>query len=106
MGREFLRVYQEFDITEVQKHLIIMGDLSADCGSCRAFGLDGVAAKTCPQCGTPFKYVTNRRLEEHSVERFQTVRRIHGRRPDLIFIDYTDYQKTIGQKKARDFFSS
>jgi len=26
------------------------------------------------------------------------------KRPELIFIDYDDYSKAIGKKKARDFF--
>ena len=105
MSREFLRVYQEFDIEEVKKHLLIWGDLTADCASCRELGLDGYTIKACSKCGTTFKYITSRRTEEHASERFQIVRRASDKRPELIFIDYGDYMKTIGQKKARDFFA-
>ncbi len=105
MSREFLRTYQEYDIEEVKKHLLILGDLTADCASCRALGLDGYTVKNCPQCGTEFKYVTSRRSEEHVSERFQIVRRARNKRPELVFLDYGDYMKTIGQKKARDFFA-
>ena len=104
MGREFLRTYREYDIQEVEKHLLIMGDLSGDCASCRELGIDSYSAKVCPKCGTPFKYLTSRRLEVHVGERFHLVRRMQEKRPDLIFIDFTDYTKTLGQKKARDFF--
>ena len=102
--QEFLRTYRQYNIEEVKAHLLIMGDLSGDCGACRALGIDSYTAVSCPQCGTPFKYATSRRLEANPGERFQWARRAHERRPDLVLIDYTDYSKTIGQKKARDFF--
>lgn len=104
MGQEFLRVYQSFSFEEVEKHLLIMGDLKGDCASCRALGIDSYHAKQCPECGTPFKYVTSRRLEANPGERFQWAKRVRDQRPDLIPIDYTDYSKTLGKKKAREFF--
>lgn len=101
---EYLRVFKPFDIEDVRKHLLIMGDLKGDCGACRALGIDSYSAAQCPECGTPFKYVTSRRLEANPGERFQLARRLYEKRQDLIFIDYTDYTKVLGQKKARDFF--
>ncbi len=103
--REFLRTFKSFDIEEVKQHLLIMGDLSADCANCRHLGIDGYTAKACPECGAPFVYVTSRRLELNPGERFQFARRMTDRRPDLVIIDYTDYTKVLGQKKARDFFA-
>jgi uncharacterized protein YbaR (Trm112 family) len=105
MLREYLRTYREYELEDVRKHLLIMGDLSGDCGACRALGIDSYHAVCCPECKTPFKYVTSRRLETNPGERFGTVRRMLSKRQDLTFIDYGDYQKTLGAKKARDFFS-
>lgn len=105
MPKEYLRCFQPFDIEEVQKHLLITGDLTADCGSCRQLGIDPYTADQCPHCGTPFKYLTSRRLESHAGERFQWARRMHEKRPQMILIDFTDYMKAIGHKKARDFFA-
>jgi len=104
MARDYLRVYQEFDIEEVTKHLLIVGDLTSDCASCRALGIDSYTAKDCPECHTEFKYLTSRRSENFPAERFQIVKRFKEKRSDLIFIDYTDYIKLTGKKKARDFF--
>ena len=104
MSREFLRTWHEYDIEEVQKHLLILGDLTGDCASCRELGIHYQEAKECPRCRTSFKYVTSRRLETHPGERFQIVSRTRDRRPDLAFIDYEDYKRTLGRKKARDFF--
>lgn len=105
MDQCFLRVYKSFDLEDVKKHLLIAGDLSGDCASCRALGIDSYTAKQCPECGTPFKYGTSRRLDAHPGERFRFAKRMLEKRPDLILIDHTDYTQMIGQKKARDFFS-
>lgn len=104
MSREYLRTYCEYDIEDVKEHLLIMGDLSGDCAACRELGIDSYTARQCSKCGASFKYVTSRRLEANPSERFQLVRRMQAKRPDLIFIDYTDFTKTLGHKKARDFF--
>lgn len=105
MSHEFLRTYKEYHIEDVKKHLLIWGDLSGDCASCRNLGIDVFSAQTCPQCGTEFRYVTSRRLESHMGERFRLVRRMQEKRPDLTFIDFSDYTKILGQKQARDFFA-
>ena len=104
MSQEFLRTWQVFDIEEVEKHLLILGDLTGDCASCRELGIRYQEARECPRCKTSFKYVTSRRLETHPGERFQIVSRLREKRPDLGFIDYEDYKRTLGRKKARDFF--
>ena len=104
MSRQYLRVFQDFDIEEVKSHLLILGDLSSDCASCQALGIDPSEVSTCPQCGTTFRYLTSRRAENFPAERFQIVKRYREKRSDLIFVDYGDYSKAIGQKKARDFF--
>lgn len=101
--KQFIRVYQEYDVNEVKRQLLIVGDLSADCGACRELGLD-LSDAVCKGCGTAFKYVSSRRAESHQGERFKLVKRIKDKRPDLIFIDYGDYDKLMGQQKARDLF--
>ncbi len=105
MAHEYLRTYREYNIEEVRDHLLILGDLSADCGKCRAIGLDAHTMDHCGECGTPFRFVTSRRSEAHPDERFRIVRRFLEKRPQFVFIDYTDYHKTLGHKKARDFFA-
>jgi len=103
MANSFIRVYQEHDLDNVKSRLLIAGDLAADCGSCRELGLD-ISDVQCKNCGTVYKYVTSRRIDSNQGERFKIVKRIKDKRPDLIFIDHSDYEKLMGQKKARDFF--
>ena len=104
MTTEFLRIFKKFNIEEVRDHLLIAGHLVGDCAACRALGIDVLNAHKCPECQTAFKYLTSRRLELHPGERFQFAIRMTEKRPDLILVDYTDYTKAMGQKKARDFF--
>jgi len=91
-------------LEEVEKHLLILGDLTGDCAACRQLGISYLEARECPHCKTSFKYVTSRRLETHPGERFQIASRLRDKRPDLVFIDYEDYKRTQGRKKAREFF--
>lgn len=104
MSREFLRTWQAYDLEEVEKHLLILGDLTGDCAACRELGISYQQARQCPGCKTVFKYVTSRRLESHPGERFQIASRLREKRPELAFIDYEDYKRTLGRKKAREFF--
>ena len=100
-----LRSWQLFDLKEVEEHLLILGDTTANCARCKELGIDPWKAKECPACHTVFKYLMSRRLVSHPGERFQLAKRVRENRPDLQLLDYDDYQKTLGAQKARDFFS-
>jgi hypothetical protein len=102
----FLRVWQNCDIQEVGKHLLIVGDLTADCASCRELGIDYAAAKQCPKCGVTFRFIASRNTGPLNRDRGATVKRIKDRRPDLTFIDHEDYKEITGKQQARDFFKS
>ncbi len=103
---QWLRVWKQADIEDILKHLLIIGDLSGDCASCRHLGISYKTATECPNCKTPFKYFTSRRFETHPGERFQIVKRACEIRSDILWIDYDDYKKLTGRQQARDFFSS
>lgn len=93
---DFIRAWKEFDINDIEEHLLVVGDIKGDCSKCRALGIDYSNAKSCPQCGTSFKYVASRTRE---------IRKIVTKRPDLIFVDFEDYKKALGKIKARDLLS-
>ena len=102
----WIRVWKDENLSDIGSHLMIVGDLTANCASCKELNLDYKTAKQCPQCGTAFKYVTSRRFESHPGERFQIVKRLHDVRQDLTWIDYDDYKKLTGREKAKEFFGS
>lgn len=101
----YLRIWQLCEIEEVTKHLLICGDITADCRNCREVGIAYAEAKSCPSCGTVFRFIASRLTGKLDSNRGATVKRIKDRRPDLTFIDYDDYTEVTGKQNARDFFS-
>ncbi|MDD5195402.1 MAG: hypothetical protein PHQ96_07025 [Candidatus Omnitrophica bacterium] len=93
--RGFLRVWQELDLDDIEKHLIVVGELSSDCFSCHTVGIDS-KAHTCPSCGTVFKYMGFRRHAEGGY-----VHKMKEALPHLTFIDFEDFKKLIGKREAR-----
>lgn len=101
---EYLRIWEERDLSEIEAHLLIMGDALGDCATCRCLGIEP-SQKNCPQCKTTFRYITSRRIESHPGEAYRIVRRMRQLRPDLAFIDYSDFKTLSGRAKGRDFMS-
>ena len=101
----YIRIWQSCDIAEITKHLLIVGDITADCASCRELGIDYSAAKACPKCSTVFRFIASRNTGKLDHGRGGTVKRIKERRPDLTFIDYEDYKEITGKTQAREFFN-
>lgn len=102
MSRIFLRVFRSFDIEEIRRSLLIVGEVTANCAQCGELGLDPKSVSICPQCGAVFKFLASRRIEAHPTERFQYAQRMSGERQDLLLIDLGDYQKMDSKAKARD----
>lgn len=102
---EYIRTFLEYDLEHISKHLLVVGDLAGDCYNCRELGLDPYQTKVCPNCKTEFKFIASRRMDQFPGERFAIARRLRSKRSDLILLDYQDFTKTLGHKKARDFFA-
>lgn len=100
----FIRIWQACDVREISKHLLIVGDITADCAACRELGIDYSNAKICPKCSTVFRFIASRNAGKLDRNRGGTVKRIKDRRPDLTFIDYEDYKEITGKQQAREFF--
>ena len=100
----YIRVWQPCDIEGIKQHLLVVGELTADCAACRELGIHYQQTKDCPKCGTHFMFITARGAGVASLDRGGTVKRIKERRPDLTFIDYDDYKQITGKQSARDFF--
>ena len=101
---ENLRIWEEKELSEIGAHLLIMGDTLGNCATCRCLGID-LSKKACPECKTEFRYVTSRRIESHPGEAYRIVRRTRQTRPDLTFVDYTDFKRLTDRAKGKDFLS-
>ena len=100
----YIRVWQNCDLEGITKHLMIVGEVTADCANCRELGIDYAQIRNCTKCGTDFRFIASRSTGKLDRGRGATVRRIKDRRPDLTFIDYEDYKEITGKQNARDFF--
>jgi len=98
MGKNvYIRVWKELELFDMQKHLLIVGDLMGDCSNCKEVGLDISAVKTCPKCNTEFKYIASRAQGSSQGKRLKT------RRPDLIAIEFADFKEAQTRDEARKF---
>ena len=98
----FIRIWQPVDLEQIKKHLLIAGDVSADCGNCRELGLKYAEVRSCPACGTEFKFITARSAVGSAKSMGSIVKRIKNRCPHFTFVDYGDYQSLTGKQSARD----
>jgi len=93
--KTIIRIWQEVDIDEVGPQLLIAGSTTADCGKCKEISLP-FDTRTCPKCGTYFKYMSTR-ISESPGE----AKRLKAKRPDLIIVDFRDFKDIKARNKAK-----
>ena len=98
MGKMFVRVYQPLDIADIKKHLLIYGDLSANCANCQAIDLK-LGSRQCPACKTEFKYIAFRNVRSH----IPKLIKLHDEHPEVMLIDFDDFQRHWATLKAQEF---
>ncbi|MCA9399915.1 MAG: hypothetical protein KC618_09200 [Candidatus Omnitrophica bacterium] len=101
MTEKLNRVYQKLDPQKVKPHLMIYGDISASCAHCGAIDLK-LTMPHCPECRNDFKYLAFRSVKSHIPKMYKLLEE----RPDLLLIDYDDYNRNLGASKAEGFFNS
>ena len=100
--KDFLiRVWQELKADDVKKHLLLAGELTANCENCQQLGIDFFKQTKCPNCSTEFKYIGFRKKSNKAEELF-AIKRIKEKRPDLVIVDYEDIKRAFGKSKAQD----
>ena|SRR3990167_2959678 len=98
MVEKYVRVYNKLDIHVIKDHLLIFGDLSAQCAKCQEMDIN-INESLCPQCKTEFKYIAFRNIKSH----LPKLQKLTAQRPSIQFIDYDDYKKEMDAIKAREF---
>lgn len=99
MSQKFIRVYQRLDLKDIQKHLLVHGDLSSSCENCGQMELN-LNLASCPKCKTDFQYVAFRDVKKHIPKLYK----LSEERPQFKFIDYDDYKQQVKASQAKDFF--
>ena len=95
---DYIRIWTEADITEIQEHMVVVDDSFGFCPGCREIGLKIESLSRCPKCQREFRYVTSRDKTPAMVNRTRK------KLPALTFVDYDDYERLTGKKKAETLF--
>lgn len=98
MSEKLIRIYKKFYIDEIKAHLLIYGDLGGSCAACQKMDIKWETTH-CPSCKTEFKYIGFRNPKAHMPK----ILKINAERPQVVIIDYEDYNHHIGAMKAQDF---
>jgi hypothetical protein len=98
MTQQFIRVFQELNIDDIRKHLLIHGDLSSSCSQCSAIDLK-LDMTQCPECKTEFKYIAFRNIKDH----LPKIKKLKTDRPNIILVDFEDFKRLSGALKAKEF---
>jgi NADH pyrophosphatase NudC (nudix superfamily) len=99
---DYMRVWKELKVEDVQNHIIMVEDKFGHCPGCKQIGIELKELKNCPGCGREFKYVTSKDARGGKTD---IVSRTRKKLPDLIFVDYDDYERVTGKKKAESLFN-
>ena len=100
--KAIIRTLKEYDLDEISKQLLVVGDLAGDCFNCKELGLDYSKVKSCPKCNTEFRFITSRKSSNLG---FKALISLYRKRPDLICIEFNDLKHQKDREKARDFLS-
>lgn len=103
-GNKFIRVWEEFPVDEIKKHIIIIDDLYGSCGNCKQLGLNYIKDKTCKGCGTDFKFITTKL--KSMTDTMQILSRIQQKDLNLKLIEKEDYDKAIAHNIVDNLFKT
>lgn len=98
--KQYLRVYQNLEIQEIQKHLLLIDDLYGSCANCKQVGLNYTKDLQCNQCKTEFKYLATKL--PHEVKKI--LARLEQDDRKLIVIDRDDYDKATAKNSLDGLF--
>lgn len=99
--KQYLRVYQNLEIEEIQRHLLLIDDLYGSCANCKQVGLNYTKDLSCSQCKTEFKYLATKLPQE--VKKILARLEQDGRK--LIVIDRDDFDKATAKNSLDGLFN-
>ncbi len=100
---EYLRIWTEIDIAEIQNSILVIDDKFGFCPGCKEMGIKLEDLKNCPKCEREFNYITSREAKGGG-KGHTFVTRALKKLPDCTFVDYDDYERITSKKKAESLF--
>lgn len=102
--KKYIRVWKKLSVSEVSSQLMIIDDLYGTCGKCKHLGLNYTKDKSCPACGTKFKYLATNLKAPGDIAK--VLARIEKENLDFILIDREDYNQSKAKDAVKDLFKS
>ncbi|PKA17749.1 hypothetical protein [Leptospira haakeii] len=102
--KKYIRVWQKLSVSEVSAQLMIIDDLYGTCGKCKHLGLNYTKDKSCPECGTKFKYLATNLKSPADIAK--VLARIEKENLDFVLIDREDYTLSKAKDAVKDLFKS
>lgn len=99
---DYIRIWKEIDIREIQDHIMMVDDTLGHCPACKKVGIPLENLTECPGCNRRIKYITS--PETKGGRNLSMIMRMKKKLPELIFVDYNDYEHLTGRKKAEGLF--
>jgi len=99
-----LRVWQELDIIDVKRHLLLVDDMYGACANCKQIGLNYLKDKNCPSCKTTFKYLATSLKNPASITKI--LNRIKSDSLAFTLIDREDYDRALARDSAEGLFKT
>ncbi|TGL60976.1 hypothetical protein [Leptospira sarikeiensis] len=102
--KKYIRVWKKLSVSEITSQLMIIDDLYGTCGKCKHLGLNYTKDRSCPECGSKFKYLATNLKSPADIAK--VLARIEKENLDLILIDREDYTLSKAKDAVKDLFKS
>ena len=100
---DHIRVWQELDLDEIEKHIVILDDIQGFCPACKKTGIRFDALDKCPSCGREFKYAALREKGDSHAGNV-IFSKLAKTAKHLTVLDNNDYNAAINRKKTKSLF--
>ena len=101
---EYIRIWSQVDISGIENELLIVDDKFGFCPGCKEMGIKLDGLKNCPKCNRKFRYAISREARGGPND-YTSVMRIMKKLPEMIIIDYNDFERIKSKKNAEGLFS-
>ncbi len=100
--RRAVRAWLYLDIDKVREQLMLIDDSYGTCANCKHLGLSYAKDRTCPGCGTTFKYAATKLKKPAEVAKI--AQRIMNQDIPLQLIDRDDIERGSAKDAVSDLF--
>lgn len=103
MSGSYIRIWEKVNISDVQKHLLLIDDLYGSCANCKQIGLNFLKDPVCPNCNVKFKYLATRLKSPAELNKI--LNRIEKEGLSFTLVDRDDFDRCVAGDTFGGLFS-